>query len=244
MTGPMTAPMTGGTTGGTTGPATQLVLDLGHRPALGREDFLVAPSNEIAVGWIDRWPDWPGGGLALHGAPGSGKTHLLQVWRAASGAVALDAAALAEAEPPELLGEARACALDGADALTGPAERNLLHLYNLLNQRGGHMLVAAGRPPARWPDALPDLRSRLAALPAVELGAPDETLIAAVLVKLFDDRQLRVEPALVHYLTTRMERSFAAARALVEALDRASLRARRPVTVRLAREVLDGLGDN
>lgn len=231
------------------GAMTQLVLDLGHRPALGREDFLVAPSNEVAVEWIDRWPDWPQPGLALYGAPGSGKTHLTHVWRSASGAVAVDGRSLSSREPPELLGDARACVLDGTDDLfSEPStpdaqvrkedERRLLHLYNMVVQRGAHILIAARQAPARWPVGLPDLRSRLAALPAVALGPPDERLIEAVLVKQFADRQLVVDASVVRYLLPRMERSLAAARALVQAIDEESLRGGRQITVPLVREVL------
>lgn len=226
----------------------QLILDLGHRPALGREDFLVAPGNRVAVDWIDRWPDWPQPGLALYGDAGSGKTHLAHVWRSRSGAVALDPRALFTRDPPELLGDAAACVFDAAEALWDRApdrqaprdegERLLLHVFNMMAQRGGHILFAGRAAPARWPIALPDLRSRLAALPAVALGPPDEELIGAVLVKLFADRQLAVEPAVVRYLLRRMDRSFAAARALVAAIDRESLRAGRQVTVPFVSEFM------
>ena len=225
-----------------TGP--QLILDLGHRPALGREDFLVAPGNQLAVDWIDRWPDWPQAGLALHGDPGAGKTHLTHVWQGLSAAVRIEPRGLLAGEPPELLGDAKACVLDEAEALWDStdlqqeSERRLLHVFNMMNQRGGHMLFAGREAPARWPIALPDLRSRLAALPAVALGRPDEQLIEAVLVKLFADRQLAVDPAVVRYLLSRMERSLAAARELVAAIDRESLRSGRPVTVPFVGEVL------
>ena len=219
----------------------QLPLALELRPALGRDDFLVAPSNEVAVAWIDRWPDWPGPALAIYGPPGCGKTHLCQVWRAMSGAVQADAAALDANEPPEILGAARACVLDGAEAVLGAEaerERRVLHLYNLLSERGGHLLVTGRDAPARWACALPDLGSRLAAMTAVRLAAPDDALIEAVLVKLFADRQLRVGGEVVRFLCARMERSFEAARALVAALGRVSLADRRAVTVPLARRVL------
>ena len=145
----------------------QLPLELTLRPALGREDFLVAPSNQVAVAWIDRWPDWPGPALALYGPPGCGKTHLCQVWRAASGAVEIDAGRLARAEPPELLGVARACVLDDAETLLGGEGANaerLLHLFNSVVERGGQLLLNGHAAPARWPCGLADLGSRLVPL--------------------------------------------------------------------------------
>jgi len=215
-----------------TGPS-QLTLGLPHRPALGRDDFLVAGSNADAVAWLDRWPDWPATALALHGPMASGKTHLAQVWRHRSGAVE----ALGRFDPLALAA-AGAVVLD-LDAAPGPAEeRPLLHLYNLLAERRGHLLLVGREPPARWPVQLPDLSSRLSTAPAVALLPPDDELRAAVMVKLFADRQLRVDADVVGYLVQRLDRSFAAIGAAVAALDEAALAERRPITVPLARAVL------
>jgi len=216
--------------------AGQLVLDLGHRPAHGREDFLVAPSNAAAVAWLDRWPAWPAPALAIHGPSGCGKSHLAQVWRARSAALEIVRSSLSSGALGERLGTARAAFVEDADR--GVDEEALLHLHNMLAERGGHLLVTARQGPARWPLRLADLRSRLIAAPTVAVAAPDETLIAALLVKLFADRQLQVSADLVSYLVARMERSFDAARRLVAALDRASLAAQRRITVPLARAVL------
>jgi len=219
----------------------QLPLDLGHRPALGREDFMVAPCNEMAVAWIDRWPDWPGVALALHGPAACGKTHLAHVWRARSAAIEIAPESLSDAEPREILGSAKVCALKDVDAALAAghlAEERLLHLYNLVAEGGGHILLTGQTPPARWPVKLADLRSRLRAATAVAMMAPDDALIEAVLVKLFTDRQLRVDAGVVRFLAARMERSFAAARAIVEAMDRVALADRREITVPLARRVL------
>ena len=220
--------------------ANQLTLDLGHRPALGMDDFLVTPCNREAVAWIDRWPDWPGPALAIHGPPGCGKTHLAHVFRARSAAKLIASEALGRTEPNGLLGEARVCMLDDAGGVAGGSvgERALLHLYNVVAERQGHLLLAARKPPGRWPVGLPDLRSRLAAMPAVSVGAPDDALIGALLVKLFADRQLRVGQDVVAFLLTRMERSFDAARRMVAAIDETALAERRNITVPLVRDVL------
>jgi chromosomal replication initiation ATPase DnaA len=164
-------------------------LDFGHRSALGREDFLVAASNQDAVAFLDLWPEWPARGLVIHGPEAAGKTHLAQVWRARSGALAIERDALS-LDVPALLGEARDVVVEGVEQ--GINERGLLHLYNYLTGQGGTLLLTAASPAVRWGVGLPDLRSRLMALPSVAVGAPDDTLIEAVMIKQFADRQVRV----------------------------------------------------
>jgi chromosomal replication initiation ATPase DnaA len=223
----------------------QLPLDLRHRPALGRGDFLVAPPNAKAMAWIDRWPDWPATALALVGPPGSGKSHLAEVWREAAGAPALQGGDLAAAQADRLLGSATALLVEGADAkLSAEQQETLLHLYNLLAERRGHLLLTGRDAPKRWPLQLPDLVSRLATAPVAELGPPDDALLQAVLVKLCSDRQLDIGADAVAYLQTRIPRSFAAAQTVANALDLRTLAARqRRVTVPTARAVLEAEAD-
>ena len=106
---------------------------------------------------------------------------------------------------------------------------------------GGTLLVTGVEPPSRWPIALPDLASRLNAAEVAVLDAPDDTLLSVVLVKLFADRQIEVAPDLIQYLLPRIDRSFEAARNIVETLDHAGLSKKRAITPRLAGEVLKDL---
>jgi chromosomal replication initiation ATPase DnaA len=219
-----------------TAPPRQLVLDLAHRSALDAEDFLVSRSNAAAVDLVDRWPDWPHAAALVAGPAGSGKTHLAHVWQLRSGAEALAAAQLSEAAIAELGGRG---ALAVEDLDRGIAdERLLFHLLNLAREHKLSILLTSRLAAGELDFQLPDLRSRLRALPMVRIDSPDEALLQAVLVKLFNDRQLEVEPHVVSFLARRMERSLAAASRIVAEVDRLALALRRKVTRPLAAAAL------
>ena len=217
----------------------QLTFDLAMRPALGRGDFMVSPSNAAALTAIDS--DWPQGKLVLTGPRGSGKSHLALVWAAEHQALLLSGRDLAEAALGQI--DPRAVVVDDADAVAGnaAAEQVLFHLHNLVMAAGGRLLLTAISPPARWPVVLPDLASRLAATVTAIVEPPDDPLLSALLVKLFSDRQLRVPLSLIPYLVARMDRSFAAVGALVAALDARALTEGRAITRGLAAQVLDSV---
>ncbi len=219
----------------------QFTLDLGHRTAMGREDFLVSPASEEAVAWIDKWPDWPAPALVVHGPAACGKTHLLHVWATKTGGTVMRGAELNLKTPETLPTDIAAVAVDDLGDVQGDAEKEeaLLHLYNLMRERGGHVLVTADRPPGQWTLGLADLDSRLKAAPAAGIGAPDDALLAAVLLKQFSDRQMQVGGEVIAFLLPRIERSLGAVRDLVESIDATALELKRPVTVPLVRRVLD-----
>lgn len=212
----------------------QLTFDLAHRPAFGAEDFLVSGSNAQAVARIDGWQEWPRASALLVGSRQSGKSHLAQVWR-----LKASAAFVAAADLDESVAAACAGPLVVEDIDRGIAnERALFHLLNLAREHGRALLVTSARPAGELAVALPDLRSRLRALPVIGIGPPDGELLRAVLVKLFADRQLAVEPHVIAHLALHMEQSMAAANRIVAAIDQRSLEARRRVTRTLAAEVL------
>lgn len=214
----------------------QLVLDLAHRPALGVEDFLISQSNRAAADVVDAWPAWPQASVVVVGPPRSGKTHLANVWRLKSGAARLEARTLRESD---VAAAASAAAVLVEDLHQGIAdERALFHLLNLVREHKLSMLLTSQVPAGELEPALPDLRSRLRALPLVNIEPPDEALLKGVLVKHFMDRQLSVEPHVIGYLALRMERSMEAAATLVAEIDRAALASHRRVSRALAAEIL------
>ncbi len=219
----------------------QLPLPLAHRPALAAADFLVSESNQGAVAWLDRWPDWPAPALVIVGPEGAGKTHLARIFAERVGAAFFEGRRIGLAAlSPLVEGAPAAVVVDDGDQV--PDWTTLFHLYNILAGRDGHLLVTARQAPARWPISLPDLRSRLLTAPVAAIDSPGDGLLAAVLAKLFSDRGVVVDPDVIGYLSARIERSFAAAQRAVAAIDVHALAAGRRVTLPLVRAALPDLG--
>ena len=212
----------------------QLLLSLDHAESFAREDFLSGPSNAAALALIDRWPDWPDRIMALVGPEGSGKTHLASIWAAEVGARSIAARSLTRIDLPAALATGTLVVEDLEPRFD---ETALFHLLNLAREERAYVLLTGRVPPAALPVGIRDLASRLRAVPVVSVAPPDDALLRALIVKLGADRQLTMDEALVGYLATRIERSFAAARAAVLRLDEESLRLRRPVTKALAAEL-------
>ena len=217
----------------------QLTFDLAlPPPTFAREDFVVSEGNREALAWIDRWPDWPAPALALSGPPGSGKTHLARIWATRANAAVLDAPDLEGKSVPDLTALSEAHARILIDHADRAPERALFHLYNLMRERRGYLLLVAELPPAHWRILLPDLASRLRAAPAVAVAPPDDELLGSIILKQLSDRQLHAGPGVVQYLVARMERSAETARRVVAALDQRALSESREIDRRLAADVL------
>jgi chromosomal replication initiation ATPase DnaA len=109
-----------------------------------------------------------------------------------------------------------------------------------MKERGSSLLITMRSAPGQIEFGLADLASRLRAAPAVAIAPPDDTLLAEVLVKLFADRQLQIEPEMLTYILPRMERSFAAARDIADRVDRLALAEKKAISIPLLRRVLSG----
>jgi chromosomal replication initiation ATPase DnaA len=219
-----------------TGSPRQLTLDWPHRPSFAAEDFLPAPSNREALAAIAQWPQWPSRLLLLVGPEGAGKSHLAALWAAKTAARTLWADRLEESDVKGCA-ESPAILIEDADRI-GEGEEHLFHIVNAAVQTQAWLLLTARAPPDGWRLRTPDLLSRLRLAPLVLLGAPDIELTKAVLFKLFSDRQLLVEPRVVAFIALRIERSLAAAREIVAALDQEALSRGRRVTRAMAAELL------
>lgn len=219
--------------------AEQLIFDLPANTAFGRENFFMSSANSLAVQAVENWQSWPQNKLVLAGPEGAGKTHLARIWADQVSAQSL----LATQIEQNITAVSRPVCVEDIERIGGnnAAEEALFHLHNHAQNSGLPLLLTGRGAVSEWGICLPDLLSRLQASQTVFLLPPDDALLSAVLVKLFADLQLRIEPGLIEYLLPRMERSIAAAQQLVRALDRQGLQHKRAVGVRMARNILDSL---
>ena len=215
----------------------QIPLDLGHSTGHSRDELVVSEANREAVSLIDRWPEWPAPVVVLAGPAGSGKSHLASIWAEATGATVLAAASIEQAV--EDLDLSRPVLIDEADRMLD--EQGLFHLINALRGAGMGILLTSRRFPSAWGVTLPDLASRLKAAATVEIREPDDLLLAAVITKLFADRQVEVEPHVVQYLVRRIERSLSTALDVVDRLDRTALEQNSRITRALAAETVNAM---
>ena len=214
----------------------QLALALPHAESLTRDNFMEGPANEAGLALIERWPDWPNLIMLLVGPEGSGKSHLAAIWAEKAGARTISAHALTAIAVPGALATG---ALVVEDLKPSDFDdRAMFHLLNLAREDEASVLMTARVPPAGFEVALHDLRSRLRAVPTVSLLPPDDQLFRGLIVKFCADRQMSIDETVVSYLTTRIERSYAAARQAIDLLDTEALRLGRPVTRALAAELL------
>jgi chromosomal replication initiation ATPase DnaA len=223
-------------------PGTQLTLGFPHEPTTGRADFVVGRANAEAIALIEAMPEWPLRGVLLVGPEGSGKSHLVSIWCEFPGSARIEAKDLTREDADRLTAGGVAAV---EDLHRGPIdEPALFHLLNLAAERDAKVMITSRSGPGELHLTLPDLVSRLRAMRLVTLGAPDDDLLRRVLTKLFADRQLQVDPGVVGYVVTRMERSFAAANRIAATLDKAALAGGRGVTRKLAAEVLGDIADD
>ncbi len=212
----------------------QMRLPLTRDVPAGAAAFVRSPSNAYAIDALAGWPDKAGQVMAVCGPAGCGKTHLARIWAERVGAIPLNGAEAAFADPIEL--EGRPILLDIAQDAD---DETLFHLINLAQQDDGALLMVSRPSPRRWEVAVPDLRSRLDALRVVAMEAPDDTVLSAILAARFAERSITPGDGVIDYLIMRIDRSAAAAAAVVERLDAEH----RPVTRTLARQVLGASDD-
>ena len=214
----------------------QLALPFGSRPSLRLEDFVVAPCNEQALRFIERWPDWPARAAAIFGPRDSGKTHLVRIFCDRSGARLFSAAELSTVDASDWPADG-AVAVELEDWVSDPEQER--RIFSLLERPSGTVLLTARTSPVLWATSLGDLRSRFDSILAFPIWAPDDSLLSALIRKHFADRQLAVGDSVIRRLILHVERTPQAIAAFIARIDEKALAEKRAIGERLVMELID-----
>lgn len=228
----------------------QFPLKFKPRTDFGRDDFMAANCNIEALNMVEMWPDWPFFAIVLYGPEGCGKSHLAHVFAEHVAAcceppisVQIIQSSAINSRNVERLHRDNPCLV--VENLTPKVDNEaLFHLFNLYQNEGGYILFTAEQAPARMYFKLPDLRSRLNAVPSIAIGEPDDTMLTALIVKLFNDRQIIISPEVLNYIIQNMQRSFSYAQKLVDEIDAVSLACKRAVSIPIVKEAMKILNTN
>jgi len=180
--------------------------------------LVVTEANREAAHLLTHWRAWPGGALALVGPKGAGKTHLALAWAVEAGAREIAAHAAPDDAAAVFAEGGGRLLIDDADGKRD--DPMLWRVLDLARAQAGAVLLVGQTPPHQWETPLPDLRSRLSALPVAGLKEPDEALLEVVLRRLCRERFIELSDDAVRYLSRRMPRTFAAAQSVAAELDR------------------------
>ena len=229
--------------------AEQKTFEFTHHAYMGREDFIVSSCNQTAFRAVEAWPDWTFFALCLYGAKGCGKSHLANLFkqRVMENAAKLyqlqfiQASNIAYYIPQNLFAESPCLVIENfTDNIDNEA---MFHLYNHYKDNGGYILILSEKAPSHLKFNLPDLQSRINAVPAIEIMQPDDEMITMLMLKLFMDRQLKVSPEVLNYAVNNMTRSFSFTQKLVAEADRISLIKKSPITINVIKEAIEMLND-
>ena len=206
----------------------QLVLGLSLKEALEKEDFFISSSNLDAVTQLGNTDKWPSGVLLLVGPKGSGKTHLSTVWSQEHKAKNVKL----EAVTPEMengLDHDLVCVED-IDIIEkvekkkkSKIEEGIFHLINSIGGRGGKLLMSSRKMPNALSIDLKDLVSRLQSFSNTIIKEPDDSLVMALLLKYFNDRQINIKHSNLDYIAARINRTYSSIYEFVNYLDHKSL---------------------
>lgn len=228
----------------------QYLFKFPTRTYLGEEDFFVTACNETAYKAIKLWPYWQNFALNLYGPKSSGKSHLAHIWinriqkslQKPEAIPVLSASTINMKNVNRLNNEHNFLVIE--NVTTAINEEAFFHLYNFFNIPEKFILFTSEQPLSKLPVKLPDLQSRLRAIPAIEITEPDDEMLTALIAKQFNDQQIIISQEILNYILNNAERSFDFITRLVEEISDISWVHGRAVSIPIVREALKNLMQN
>ena len=200
-----------------------------------KENFFVSTSNLEAFEILNSWPKWIKKFINLYGEKYSGKSHLAKIFELKSTCLNISEKNFTE----EILIKFKTKqSLIIEDYQNNISENLLYSLINIVEQENKYLLITSEKPINEFNYKLNDLVSRLNNFLYIKLGAPDDELIYALIVKNFSDRQITIDKKLIDYIIKRIDRSYESIFIFISKVDQLSLQKGKPINLEVIKKVL------
>ena len=200
-----------------------------------KENFFVSTSNLEAFEILNSWPKWIKKFINLYGEKYSGKSHLAKIFELKSTCLNISEKNFTE----EILIKFKTKqSLIIEDYQNNISENLLYSLINIVEQENKYLLITSEKPINEFNYKLNDLVSRLNNFLYIKLGAPDDELIYALIVKNFSDRQITIDKKLIDYIIKRIDRSYKSIFVFISKIDQLSLQKGKPINLEVIKKVL------
>ena len=224
----------------------QLSLNLKKKGIYEKDDFLVSSSNKEAYKLVNSWPEWRSRKIIIFGDSGTGKTHLSKIWQKNTSAIILNLNQLKKIKFESFFKKKNIFIIENIsdffDKINNKEKNNLekqlLHFYNLIEEKKGYLLLTSLIAPKLWKISLPDLKSRILSSIAAKIKKPNDQLLSSVLIKLFVDKQILIDKKIIKFIVYRSERSFANLENIVNKIDKQSLITKKKININFVKKLI------
>jgi len=218
----------------------QLIIDLPKRTAFGREDFLVNSRNEDAVYFIDNFKNQKINVGILIGSRGSGKTHLVNVLCSNFKRKKCSFLNPKNENIYDIFNINDLVIIEDINNFNSKEDEDFLfHSINLSKELNKSLLLTSSEKISKLNFKTLDLVSRLNAMQAAFIKEPDDMLMEALIIKLFNDRQITIKPNIVYFLMKRIERSYLGVTEIIDLIDKVSLSKKKSISINLIKELIN-----
>ena len=218
----------------------QLYFEMPNKSALGIEDYMITDSNNFAFDLIIKMVKGEINFGLISGPPYSGKTHLSKILVKNTinyKSLYIDRDyqnILDKFESSDIL------ILENIDKVKyDKSEQDLFHIINLVKESNKKLLMTSRKSISEIDLSLEDLKSRLNSILEAKINEPDDQLMELILIKIFNDKQLKINPNVIDFLMSRLVRSYESINLFIEKIDKFSLERGKNITIPLINDLLN-----
>jgi len=214
----------------------QKVLNFKFDNSYNEKDFILDSSNEKALLFFNKFPNWENKLINLVGSEKSGKTFLLRILNKKNDFYYLNTFPENNEEFDKLFNFER--------FLLDVNELDELKFFSILNHciiNDKFLVVTSLVPLTQLNLSLPDLKSRIKQFYILNIDIPSDQLIYSLILKFFSDNQVIIKKELIEFIVKKIDRSYPRINQFLVKLNDLSIERKKKIDFKLINEIIDAM---